>query len=126
MINFTEFVNSYLHTAAWVTCDTPDENHEFTKEAMERAIIDCAKFIGIVEFKFGKETAEEILTIPGSDLTYLAPHCFFLNRCGHGTGFWDREKEFGIFADYLSEISKSMGNVDVMHIRGPKSKLAIY
>lgn len=122
MINFTEFVNSYLATAAWASCE-PGENKSFTKEAIERAKIDCAKFIGIIEFKFGKETAEEILTIPGSDLTYLAPHCFFLNRCGHGTGFWDRENEFGAFADHLSDISKFIGNVDVMHIRGPKSKL---
>lgn len=126
MIDFSKFVNSYLHTAAWATCDSANENHEFTKDAIERAKIDCAKFIGIVQFKWGKDTAEEILTIPARDFDYIAPHCFFLDRCGHGTGFWDRETDFGSFADDLSEISKFFGNVDCMHVRGPKSKLTLY
>lgn len=122
-ININNFVADYLTTAAWITADS-GECTDFTREAKKTAKADCIKFIGLVTDKLGKDKAIELLTVPGSDLGYLAPHCFFLNRNGHGTGFWDRENEFG--EDYymvLDEISKQMGGCDCYHIRGKKSKL---
>jgi len=122
-IDINHFVASYLGTAAWATADI-GECTNFTRQAQKDAKADCLLFIDKVTAKFGEDKAIELLTIPGNDLTYLAPHCFFLNRNGHGTGFWDRENEFG--EDYymaLSEISKEMKECDCYHVKGPKSKL---
>jgi hypothetical protein len=124
-INKEAFVRSYLATAAWVTCET-GECQDFMKEAKEVALASCEKFIELCIEKFGEEKAMALLTVPAVDLDYLAPHCLFLNRNGHGSGFWDREKEFGDDdCKILSEIAKSMGSQDCMHIRGKKSKLIL-
>ena len=78
----------------------------------------------MVTDKFGEDKAIELLSVPGSDLGYLAAHCFFLNRNGHGSGFWDREVEFGEEnAEILSKICKDMKGCDCYHVRGAKSKL---
>lgn len=121
-INYKNFVADYLATASWVTCDS-GENTDFTAEAKQTAYNDCLLFIGAVIGELGKEKAFELLTIPGSDLGYLAPHCFFLDRNGHGSGFWDRKNEYGEYAQTLSDISEKMGSSECYHIRGKKSKL---
>lgn len=122
-INIGAFVKSYLSTASWVTCES-GENTEFTKEAIQIAKEDCEKLIKKVIDRFGEEKGTELLTIPGNDLTYLAPHDFFLTRNGHGTGFWDREDIYGEDeAKILTDISGEMGEVDVFHVKGKKSKL---
>ena len=123
VIDIKLFVNDYLHTAAWVTCES-GEYRDFTMEAKKTAEKDCLAFIQLVMAEFGEDKANELLTIPANDLTYLAPHCFFLNRNGHGSGFWDRENEFGENeAKKLSELSKAMKESNCYHVRGPKSKL---
>lgn len=122
-LNFNGFVNSYLHTAIWVTIES-GECSDFTKEAKKCAEIDCQKFIDLVVDKFGFEKATELLTINGTDLEYLTPHDFFLTRNGHGTGFWDKENIYGESeAHILTEISKEMKESDCYHIAGKKSKL---
>jgi hypothetical protein len=123
VLNISDFVADYLTTAAWITSES-GECTEFTREAKKVAKADCVKFIELVNNKFGEEKANELLTTQGRDLGYLSAHCFFLNRNGHGTGFWDREEEFGEDnAKILSQISNDMKGCDCYHIRGPKSKL---
>jgi len=122
-INIDQFVKDYLATASWVTCDS-DECQEFTKEAQEIAKQDCITFISLVTTMFGMKKAVKLLTVSGTDLCYLAPHDFFLTRNHHGAGFWDKPDVYGQEnADKLTEICHSMGEVDVYHIRGKKSKL---
>ena len=121
-LNFESFVSSYLATASWITCDS-GENTDFTREGKKIAAKECQLFIDRIIKEFGEEQAMELLTVPGNDLDYLAAHCFFLNRNGHGSGFWDREIEFGEYADKLSNISKEMKGSDCYHVRGKKSKL---
>ena len=122
-LNIVDFVASYLTTAAWVTCDS-DENMEFTKDAKEDAGADCLKFIEAVVKEFGEEKADELLTINGDDLGYLAAHDFFLTRNGHGSGFWDKPEKYGKEESIkLTEISKQMGEVYCCHVKGKKSKL---
>lgn len=122
--NLDQFVKDYLATAAWVTVDSSSENSEFTKEAKEQAKTECLIFIGMVLHQFGFEKGLELLMTPGNDLGYLAAHDFFLTRNGHGAGFWDKEDHYGEEeATKLTEISKQMDIVDVMHVNGPKSKL---
>lgn len=122
-INFKDFVNSYLATAAWVTVDS-GECSDFTKEARKAAENDCQLFINKVIETMGEGKAIELLTIPGNDLTYIAPHDFFLTRNHHGAGFWDNGKIYGEGESLqLTEISHQMKEVDCYHIAGKKSKL---
>lgn len=124
-LNLNAFVESYLATAAWVTVDSEYyENDSFTREAKEQAEADCKKFISMVCAAFPEDRANELLTMPGNDLTYLAPHDFFLTRNGHGAGFWDKEDTYGIeAAAKLTAIAKECGECYCYHIRGKKSKL---
>lgn len=122
-INIKNFINSYLATASWVTVDSDTECAEFTRNAKKIALADCEKFIELVKERIGNDKAIGLLTIPCNNLDYLTPHCFFLDRNGHGTGFWDRQNEYGEYADILSDISKEMGSSDCYHVRGKKSKL---
>ena len=116
-LDFAQFVLSYLATAAWVTADS-DENNEFTEDAKLTAKNDCATFIALVILEFGAEEARPLLTTAGKDLTYLAPHDFFLTRNGHGAGFWDSPEKYGgqENADRLTAICERMGCADVYHI----------
>ena len=122
-IDLNQFVNSYLATAAWVTCEG-DECTDFTREAKKQAKNDCQQFIDKVLAKFGENKGVELLTIPGNDLTYLTPHNFFLTRNHHGAGFWDSGNIYGEGeALDLTELSHQMKEVNCYHIRGKKSKL---
>lgn len=122
-LDFKAFVQSYLATAAWVTAESGEET-AFTREAQKFAEMECQKFIDLVKKEFGEEKAMELLTIPGNDLTYLAPHDFFLTRNGHGAGFWDKEEMYGDEeAAILTRIAKECGGVDCYHVRGKRSKL---
>jgi hypothetical protein len=122
-IKIKDFVASYLATAAWVTADS-DENDEFTEEAQVRAKNDCIEFISMVTVEFGMDKAVEILTIEGQDVSYLAPHDFFLTRNGHGSGFWDKEDVYGEDeAKRLTLICAEMGEVDCYHIDDKDSLL---
>lgn len=127
-INFEAFVRSYLGTASWVTCES-DENTDFTKEAIKQAEKDCQLFIDKVIEKYGKEKGTKILTTPGNDLDYLAPHDFFLTRNGHGAGFWDNYSNYQVseeIGDELTAICKEIGSTDCIHTRGKKSKLTFF
>ena len=123
-LDIDKFVNSYLATAAWVTCDY-DECQDFTDEAIEDAKADCLRFIELVSEKFGGEKARVLLTVAGNDLDYLAPHDFFLTRNGHGAGFWDSPEKYGgqENADALTEIAQQIGECDIYHIDGIDSPL---
>lgn len=124
-INIKGFVNSYLATAEWITCEG-DECRDFTRDAQKRATQDCEKFIDAVIEKFGEEKGVELLnTDGGNDVRYLAAYDFFLARNRHGADFRDKLTEYGgdENAKALVQISQDMKEVVCYHIRGKKSKL---
>jgi len=122
-INIQAFVNDYLHTASWVTCDS-NENTEFKKKAITAATNDCLEFIKQVKNRFGDKKAVELLTIAANDFTYFAPHDFYLTRNGHGAGFWDKENVYGIKESaILTKIAQKQGESNAYHSKGKKSKL---
>lgn len=116
-IVLADFVKCYLATAAWSSNDTKDgedfetlQEFDWSEQAVQEAEDDCIKFIRKVEEVFGTEKAEAILTREGNDLTYLAPHDFWLTRVGHGAGFWDGDwGEYDEGGKHLTAISESMG-----------------
>jgi hypothetical protein len=121
-LNLKKFVNSYLATAAWVTCDS-GENQNFTREAKKRAEADCLKFINDVCEKLGNYTGEALLTIGGKDLDYLAAHDFFLTRNRHGAGFFDKTDKYGVeHAKILTDIAHAQKEVNCYHVNGWKSR----
>lgn len=91
------FTRAYLHACLWSTHDdsTPqggepmDRNYtleDFAPAAIERAAADCERF--------QRENAAdlELANIQESgDTESRAGFLFWLNRNGHGTGFWDEK-----------------------------------
>jgi hypothetical protein len=92
----TKFCQAYLACALWSSNDesTPsggepfDANYsipDIAPEAIQKAIDDCAKF-----------QADNAADIELAELTdERAGHCFWLNRNGHGSGFWDEYSRDG-------------------------------
>lgn len=103
---FEIFFAGYLATALWSSTDeggesldalySPDDLSEKTREK-QRA--ECLDFV----------------TANAADLTGIKPteagHLFWLNRNGHGAGFWDRG--LGERGDRLSDAAKVYGAVDL-------------
>jgi len=117
----TPFVESYLATAKWVTCDSGEGGNGFTKKAKETAFEDCKIFIDKVFGEFTKDEAERILNYQGNDVSVLAGHEFFLTRNGHGSGFFDRDIWNELApngCDRLTKLSKECGEADVWLNRG--------
>lgn len=110
------FTRAYLECALWASNDesTPqggepfDRNYsaaDFAPEAIEQTVADCTRFqienAGLLE-------AAEISADRGG-------FCFWLNRNGHGSGFWDEYRGHDprqVPADALSEASKQFGEVN--------------
>lgn len=77
-----------------------DRNYDigdFAPETLDRIQKDCQAF---------QELAFAELAESGMD-TDLQGHNFWLTRCGHGTGFWDRD--LGDLGDKLTELSDTFG-----------------
>ncbi|MBF0526641.1 MAG: hypothetical protein HQK56_16275 [Deltaproteobacteria bacterium] len=130
---FTSFQNQYLETALWATThhetDEPlDKNFnssDFSSEALDSSFEDCSKFIQtkVPNIKLDHTNSPTVGDClidhaqkssegnnPTSEVEKLfiqAGHDFFLNRNGHGSGFWDKPEIYGKdLAKALSDIAK--------------------
>lgn len=112
------FTRAYLACCLWSSNDgsTPqggeplDRNYsvsDFAPEAMERAIADCIRFQN-----------EQHVTLAVAELSdERAGFCFWLKRCGHGSGFWDELPSSASDSRHLacralSDASTAFGNLD--------------
>ena len=109
-------VDSYLAAALWTGTDDEgnplDDNftvRDFADEARRSARSD------LEAFWFEASFVIDVLTHDGQEVPEPSnwPHDFWLNRNGHGTGFWDKEERYGAAAEVLSVIAKRAGEVDV-------------
>lgn len=99
------FTRQYLETMLWSTTDesTPaggeplDRNYsvdDIAPAALAAAIADCERFQA--ENAGALEAAGDWLGDEGGrdgDATTTAAHLFWLNRNGHGRGFWEGDSE---------------------------------
>ncbi len=105
-----EFTLAYLEAALWASNDDEglplDARYEienFSQDAIKKAKADCERF--------QSENADDIRDASYNFAGYsdgeMAGHDFFLTRCGHGAGFWDRE--LGDIGDRLTQAAKEFG-----------------
>lgn len=119
------FVDGYVDAALWSSHDESDESggepmdknhnrHDIARSSMASIKRECAKFVKQNQ----KVLSEYVLyrkhdASQGNAMAY-AGHDFWLDRNGHGTGFWDRDynghDEIG---EKLSEASKKFGSSDL-------------
>lgn len=114
-----EFTHGYLTAAVWsstigsgvifdgeeiedgTSMDEYFEISDFSKEAFKAAVKDCAAF--------QRDEADD-LDASGLDESEQG-HLFWLNRNGHGVGFWDSPG--GVVGNRLSKAAKVYGGVDL-------------
>lgn len=104
-----EFIDAYMETALWSSTDNADdsggdpldENYDvddIAPETVAQMRKDCTAFVW-----FNRRD------LRASELdSRRAGHDFWLNRNGHGAGFWD--EGLGAVGDRLSEASKVYGS----------------
>lgn len=112
--NFQQFVDAYFACALWSSLADVD-GAEFLEEVAEAGDIapesreaqeeECRDF-----FDANLQALTQAVQHPGYTWA-SAGHDFWLTRCGHGAGFWDRGLPGGI-GDTLSEAARVYGNID--------------
>lgn len=103
--NLDAFTRGYLDAAEWLLDEEIDRAkiRGWTKEAITRAKKDCAAFQAD-NAALLDQYRETYLPKGGYDVDECAGHDFYLTRCGHGTGFWDRG--LGDLGDKLADAAR--------------------
>lgn len=105
------FLSSYIETALWSSYDESDESggepldnnyseSDFAPDTLAMFAVDCERFLALA--------ADHIADY---DLAQVA-HDFWLNRNGHGAGFWDGDYAEP-HATFLDKLAKSFGECDL-------------
>jgi hypothetical protein len=106
------FIKAYVAAALWSSNDESDEAggvamdknytiEDISASTMTVIIKDCQRF----------QSENRELLFQSGLTDEQAGHDFWLTRCGHGTGFWDRD--IGDFGDKLTKSCKKFGNVEL-------------
>ena len=106
-----EFVAAYIECALWSSVDDNEESFDanytqddIADESMASIVSDCVDFFAANLLTFNDTPDEYDVSQAGHD--------FWLTRCGHGAGFWDRG--LGDVGEILTAASKVYGNIDPM------------
>lgn len=114
-----EFTLAYIESAFWSTNDGATESGgEPLDKNYDRSDLDPDTLKKMAEdcLSFQQENADDIAQYPRRGEwsgDQLAGHDFWLTRCGHGTGFWDREYLPEDVRSRLSAAAENYGNVDL-------------
>lgn len=115
MTDLDAFTAAYITAALWSSTDdndTPlDTNYsaeDIAPDTLEKMKADCAAF----QLEHGAVLTEEHCTYRGCPAVEYAGHDFWLNRCGHGCGFWDGDWLEPV-ASVLDSAAQKFGNVDL-------------
>lgn len=106
----SEFVSGYLEAALWSSTNPDADDRpldddfdiiDLSSETIKAAKKDCA------DFQEANAADLDASGLPASE----QGHLFWLNRNGHGTGFWDRPG--GAVGKRLSDAAHVYGSVDL-------------
>lgn len=120
-----DFTRAYIECALWSSSDVVDgedvnldDNHsleDIAAETLASMIADCASFqldnAGLLRSTYAHETSAGCGRLNQPYGASQAGHDFWLTRCGHGAGFWDRG--LGTIGERLSEKASMLGNIDL-------------
>lgn len=112
-----QFTKGYLECALWSSVDDKGEPldkksgvHDFCTAALRLARKDCAAFQR--DNACALDEYCEARAVPhGESAMAYAGHDFWLTRCGHGAGFWDRG--LGAVGDALTAAAEAYGDAHV-------------
>lgn len=114
------FTEAYITCALWSSNDNADDSggdpldknysaSDISEETMNRMIEDCASF--------QSDNSSDLERVSELADSARAGHDFWLNRNGHGSGFWDEYfgKDTELYAAFqrLSDASKAWGSFDL-------------
>lgn len=117
---FDDFTKAYIEAALWAETDNADEsggepldaNYDEThihEDSLQSIYEDCKKF--------QHENAclwEDKDTDSGWSIDQQAGHDFWLTRCSHGVGFFDRKEIYGeTEIEMLDKAATDAGGIDI-------------
>jgi len=122
MINIEKFLAGYIGAALWSTTDSrdaegndtytlDDEFNSVSARCRAAMLDDCTDFI-----KANGAKLEEFKTLAGANCDdWRLGFLFWLNRNGHGSGFWDElpRTHESTLGEELSEAAKVYGTFDL-------------
>lgn len=91
-MNLQEFLNGYIDALLWSSTTDGGESLEFynlSPEALAKCKADCLAFMEAAASDLALY-ATTYQPAHGFTVDECAGHDFWLTRCGHGAGFWDR------------------------------------
>ncbi len=111
MQKLNSFQSGYIEAALWSSTDETDEQggepldrnytlEDIAPEALAKMLADCDAF---------EAQNEDLLALAGT--REQNGHDFWLNRNGHGVGFWDRG--YLIVGEKLSDACKAFGEASL-------------
>jgi hypothetical protein len=109
----SDFIKGYVGCALWSTTDDAGDplDNNFDKDDIEEdslylMVVDC--------YNFFRESHHAWAYHLENYSSARAGHDFWLTRCGHGAGFWDRTELEGGEGEYLTERSEGYGEVHLL------------
>ena len=119
-----QFIQGYKVAAMWSSSHMEDEDDvdgtpfdqlepapEWSKEALKKIDKDCEQFCECQEMDLLDYMLERGCNLVDGTPIEHAGHDFWLTRCGHGAGFWDRG--LGDLGQRLTKACEPYGNVDL-------------
>lgn len=121
-----EFTRAYIEAAFWASTDESDESggapmddnygfQDLDERSVQEITQDCQKFQE--ENAADLEEFSELMSGKEWSGMEQAGHDFWLTRCGHGVGFWDRDA--GEVGERLTKASEAFGEA-YLFVWGPE------
>lgn len=108
-VKHSQMVQAYITAMCWASVDEEgnpfDSSYDLSQQALDAACIACTRFLDV----HGKDLELVLSTSPEYNYEQ-AGHDLFLNREGHGAGFWDRG--LGHFGEVFSKYCDSIGRAE--------------
>ena len=105
-MNIETVLTHYLVCVLWAEMGTQFDRDDIATESKDKAREDITKFIDDAGELVAEYEACEFGPESGGAAAQFG-HDFWLTRCGHGTGFWDRQNLPDELGEKLTELCKT-------------------